>query len=96
MNKRFTAKIQNIKPSIESSSNIVSDNIVVIPESADLKARKGSVFATFCIKSEIPNDSKLITKIITDILIKNVRPILLRGGFIALTFQQAVGVKMKV
>ena len=68
MNKRFTAKIQNIKPSIESSSNIVSDNIVVIPESADLKARKGSVFATFCIKSEIPNDSKLITKIITDIL----------------------------
>ena len=68
MNKRFTAKIQNIKPSIESSTNVVSDNIVVIPESADLKTRKGSVFATFCIKSEIPNDSKLITKIITDIL----------------------------
>lgn len=68
MNKRLTAKIQELNPQVPENSNGFSKVVIIEPETPQLLLKKGTVYAIFDITSSAGFDVQLVTNTVRDIL----------------------------
>ena len=68
MNKKLTAKVQQLNSGVKESSKALSKCIVIEPESRELLLRKGTIYSIFEISSDADFDVSLVEKVIYDVL----------------------------
>ncbi len=68
MNKKLSAKIQRINPAVPDTANSFSDTLTIIPDDKDVVIKKGVIYCVFNVSGTLQFDTKLLTKIVTDIL----------------------------
>lgn len=68
MNKKLTARVQKLNPTIKDLEKNFSFGLVIEPDSRELELSKGSVYAVFDISSDNPFDTSIVTKVIHDVL----------------------------
>jgi hypothetical protein len=68
MVKKLTVKTQELNPKLPQYSSSFSKCISILPESKELKAKKGSIYALFDLAGDSNFDTELVTKVIRDVI----------------------------
>jgi hypothetical protein len=68
MNRKLTAKVQQINPNLPAFSRSFSNAFVIHPDDENLKERKGTMYSVFDISGTEDFDVALVTKVVHDVL----------------------------
>lgn len=68
MNKKLTAKVQEINPKITKESRGFAKTLVITPDSESMRRKKGTLYVVYNINSPHPLDTQLVEQITKDVL----------------------------
>jgi len=68
MNKKLTARVQKLNPTIKEQEKNFSFGVVIEPDSKELSLSKGTIYAVFDISSDSVFDTNVASKVLHDVL----------------------------
>ncbi|HSX39718.1 MAG TPA: hypothetical protein VLI92_04000 [Candidatus Saccharimonadales bacterium] len=66
MNRKLTAKVQQIKPNIAASVKSFADILIIEPDNQTVQLKKGIVYTVFDVTASIEMNTQVVSKVIHD------------------------------
>src|SRR5260221_13797527 len=66
MNRKLTAKVQQIKPTIPASTKSFADILIIEPDNQTVQLKKGTVYTVFDVTSSVDMNTQVVAKVVHD------------------------------